>query len=136
MPSAAASLGPVSRAGSPSQKISPESTGWIPAMHLTSVDLPAPLSPTRAVTSPRRTVRSTSCSTCTGPKLLLTALSSRIGVVTGFSLSPDAELLADGGRVGHADLGRRDAPGVHDLLDIVLGDQDGSQQHRLDRAVG
>ena len=48
----------------------------------------------------------------------------------------DAELPADGGRVGHADLGRPDGPGVHDLLDIVLGDQDWGQQHRLDRAVG
>ena len=36
----------------PSKRISPPSIGWIPAMHLISVDLPAPLSPTRAMTSP------------------------------------------------------------------------------------
>ena len=35
----------------PSKRYSPLSTAWMPAMHLTSVDLPAPLSPTSAVTS-------------------------------------------------------------------------------------
>ena len=33
--------------------IAPESALWMPAMHLISVDLPAPLSPTSAITSPR-----------------------------------------------------------------------------------
>src|SRR6185312_3314073 len=44
--------------------------------------LPAPLSPTSAVTSPARTVKSTPCSTCTGPKCLSTPRSCRIGSVT------------------------------------------------------
>src|SRR5215211_2444626 len=44
----------------------------MPAMILTRVDLPAPLSPTRATTSPGRTSRSTPSSAWTGPKLLLT----------------------------------------------------------------
>src|ERR1700694_5731071 len=43
----------------------------MPAMHLINVDLPAPLSPTRAITSPARTSKSTSLSACTEPKLLL-----------------------------------------------------------------
>ena len=38
--------------GSPSKRTSPESIGWMPATHLISVDLPAPLSPTSAMTSP------------------------------------------------------------------------------------
>src|SRR5436305_3807048 len=54
----------------------------MPPTHLTSVDLPAPLSPTRAVTSPLCAVKSTSRSTCTGPKLLLMPLSSSSGSVT------------------------------------------------------
>src|SRR5206468_11625909 len=36
-------------------------------MHLIRVDLPAPLSPTRAITSPSRTSKSTSVSACTEP---------------------------------------------------------------------
>ena len=38
----------------------PVSGRWIPDMQRTRVDLPAPLSPTSAVISPRRKVRSTS----------------------------------------------------------------------------
>src|SRR3954471_4960136 len=79
MPSAEASVGAWIDTGSPLNRISPPSIGWIPATHLTSVDLPAPLSPTSAVTSPARTVKSTSCSTCTAPKLFDTAFSCRIG---------------------------------------------------------
>ena len=41
-----------SETGSPSNRNSPESILWIPATHLIIVDLPAPLSPTSAVTSP------------------------------------------------------------------------------------
>src|ERR671933_218878 len=51
----------------------------MPARVLTSVDLPAPLSPTSAVTSPGQTRKSTLCSTCTAPKLLLIPSISRIG---------------------------------------------------------
>src|ERR1700686_2963754 len=40
-------------------------------MHVMNVDLGAPLSPTRAITSPARTSKSTSLSACTEPKLLL-----------------------------------------------------------------
>src|SRR5919206_2623423 len=48
-------------------------------MHLISVDLPAPLSPTSAITSPSRTSKSTSWSACTEPKLFETSRSSRVG---------------------------------------------------------
>src|SRR5215207_1767618 len=52
--------------------MSPPSNGWIPATDLITVLLPAPLSPTRAVTCPAYVSRSTPRSTCTAPKLLFT----------------------------------------------------------------
>src|ERR1700752_5248877 len=55
----------------------------MPAMHLMSVDLPAPLSPTSAITSPARTSKSTSVSACTEPKFFDTPRSSRSGSVDG-----------------------------------------------------
>src|SRR5207342_2038367 len=67
MPRSAASRGDRSRTCSPSHTISPSSGLWMPAMHFTSTDLPAPLSPRRAVTSPARTSRSTLVRACTGP---------------------------------------------------------------------
>src|SRR3954451_2960621 len=52
----------------------------MPAMHLISVDLPAPLSPTSAMTSPSRTSKSTSLSACTEPNDLVIPRSWRSGV--------------------------------------------------------
>ena len=48
-------------------------------MHLISVDLPAPLSPTSAMTSPAFTERLTSVSACTEPNDFETPRSSRVG---------------------------------------------------------
>ena len=47
---AAAALGERMCTGPPFHRISPPSGPWIPAMVLMSTDLPAPLSPTSAVT--------------------------------------------------------------------------------------
>src|SRR3954447_15339757 len=80
MPRAAASRGPETVTGRPSKRNSPLSIGWMPAIALISVLLPAPLSPTSAVTLPRKAVRCTSCSTWTAPKLLLMPRSSSVGV--------------------------------------------------------
>src|SRR6187397_3236443 len=56
----------------------------MPAMHLMSVDLPAPLSPTSAMTSPSRTSKSTSVSACTDPNVFERPRISSSGVsVTG-----------------------------------------------------
>src|SRR4051794_10561429 len=52
----------------------------MPEIALIRVDLPAPLSPTRATTSPAPTSKSTSVSARTAPKLLLTPFSSSRGV--------------------------------------------------------
>src|SRR5437588_5074626 len=70
MPKAAASLGVRTCTGSPSHNIWPPSGEWMPAMHLMSTDLPAPLSPARAVTWPPGTSRFMSTSACTAPKFL------------------------------------------------------------------
>src|SRR5437868_12766206 len=66
--------------GPPSKQISPSSTGWMPATHLISVDLPAPLSPTSAITSPSRTSKSTSVSACTDPNDFEIPRSSSVGL--------------------------------------------------------
>ena len=56
-------LRPVDRGPACRRRGSRRSSGeWIPATHLISVDLPAPLSPTSAITSPARTSKSTSVS--------------------------------------------------------------------------
>src|SRR5258705_3743004 len=52
----------------------------MPATHLIRVDLPAPLSPTSAMTSPSRTSKSTSLSACTDPNAFEMPRSWRIGV--------------------------------------------------------
>src|SRR5919197_5718862 len=52
----------------------------MPAMHLIRVVFPAPLSPTRAITSPSRTSKSTSVSACTEPYDLERLRSWRSGV--------------------------------------------------------
>src|SRR4051794_28387331 len=51
-------------------------------MHLMSVLLPAPLSPTSAITSPGYARKSTPLSASTGPKLLETPWSSSVGVMS------------------------------------------------------
>src|SRR4029077_1339114 len=80
MPSLAASFGPWIWTSSPSNRISPLSGECVPAMHLISVDLPAPLSPTSAITSPLRTSKSTSVSACTDPNDFVMLRSWRSGV--------------------------------------------------------
>src|SRR5215471_7457696 len=65
MPSACASCGLRMCTGRPSHSTTPESAGPTPAITLTSVDLPAPLSPTSATTSPAPTSRLTSVSAST-----------------------------------------------------------------------
>src|SRR3954449_7634376 len=129
----------------------------MPEMALIKVDLPAPLSPTRATTSPWPTSKSTSVSARTAPKLLLTPFSSSRGVfgpaaglvavasVTSlllprrgpfahsltFLLQPD--LLA-GRRIGRrADLVHGVQAVLDDrVLDVGLRDRDRLQDHRRD----
>ena len=64
-----ASLGPCRWTGWPFQTIWPALGSQIPEMVLIRVDLPAPLSPTSAVTCPAGMSKLMSDSACTGPKL-------------------------------------------------------------------
>src|SRR3954469_20627872 len=99
MPRAAAARGSGSDTGFPSKRTVPLSMLLMPAMHFTSVDLPAPLSPTSAVTSPGWTARSMSCRTWTGPKLLFRARISRMGSDNAFLLLVAGPYVVSGHRV-------------------------------------
>src|ERR1700753_2774723 len=123
MPSTEASWGEPNDAGWPSKRTSPESYEWTPASPLIRVDLPAPLSPTSALTRPGWTWRSTPLSTSTGPKLLRMSRSSMRAVMAG--------VLVDGGlRAQGLDLARahvrhlRVAVGEH-LLHVLRVDHGG-----------
>ena len=70
IPRLVASLGECRWTGLPCHSSWPLLGCQMPAMHLISVLLPAPLSPTRAVTWPAGMSRSMPVSACTGPKLL------------------------------------------------------------------
>src|ERR1700710_2794922 len=125
----------------------------MPAMHLMRVDLPAPLSPTRAMTSPDETWKSTSNRAWTAPKLFETPFSSKMGVSVTLSNPPpgsrgrwgggaaappspsclaDARLRAQRGVLADADLTGLQEAVVEDHLDVVLGDRLRDQQHRRD----
>src|SRR4051812_33136970 len=144
MPSLAASLGPAIFTGLPSKKICPSSIGWMPATDLISVDLPAPLSPTSAITSPLRTSKSTSLSAWTEPNRFVTPRSSRIGVgvaLTGrfvprWGRSDErphrqALLLAVLLVLAAADLALLQGSIREEELVVLLRDPDGLQQDRL-----
>src|SRR5918912_3625673 len=103
----------------------------MPAMHLMSVDLPAPLSPTRAITSPARTLKSTWVRACTAPNDLEMPRSSNTGPPTrgrpssgrpSAAVMSDPRLLAGLGVLAGAQLVALDEPvGEDGVLDVVLG---------------
>ena len=72
MPRAIASAGSLIGRSSPATRIVPESGRIRPKICLTSVDLPAPFSPSSATTSPRSMCRVMSVFAWTDPKDLLT----------------------------------------------------------------
>src|SRR5512139_3922671 len=147
MPRCAASRGLCTLTELPSHRISPWSMGWIPPTHLTRVDLPAPLSPTSAVTSPARTVIATSRSTWTGPKLLLIPRSSSRGACIWSPLharwpglpghltigvsSADSRRGALGGELRGAELVLGDEAVGDDVLHRVEEDTLRLQQHGI-----
>src|SRR3954466_2242070 len=158
MPSAEASCGELSAAGWPSNSTSPESYDWTPASPLIGVSLPAPLSPTSALTLPGWTSMSTPLSTSTGPKLLRMSRSSMRAVMdvllllsrgmtmgargrrahhhcsNGFCLV-DAGLLAGGLDVAGAHVGDLRVAVVEHLLHVLLG-HDGGRLGDERRPVG
>src|SRR5262245_18577612 len=79
MPSRLAVAGLSMTTGWPSNSRRPASGWMLPAMIFTRVDLPAPLSPSSATTSPAFTAKSTSRRASTAPKLLDRCSTARIG---------------------------------------------------------
>src|SRR4051794_13825555 len=104
----------------------------MPLTHFTRVDLPAPLSPTSAVTSPGWTQSSTSRRTCTGPKLLSIPRTSSRGVAATaddpFSAHSvfRAELCEGTG----TEVVPSPVPVSHAVLDVLSVDDLRPQQHR------
>src|SRR4029079_334746 len=90
MPSARAWSTPLGSYGSPRSVIRPSSGFSNPQMIFISVDLPAPLSPSRPSTSPSFRCRSISRSATTGPKRLLIPSTRRTSSGTDASSCPDA----------------------------------------------
>src|SRR5919202_4865898 len=95
----------------------------MPATDLIRVDLPAPLSPTSAIPSPRRTSKSTSVSAWTDPNDFETPRSSRIGVSFTVGLIPDGRW------------GRRAAPPPERLLFAELRELSDADVALLQEAV-
>src|SRR3954452_8366099 len=102
----------------------------MPAIALTIVDLPAPLSPTSPTTSPALTAKSTRSRAWTGPNRLLTPSSSRSGVPSAISTG-DSRFFAVG-RVGAgAEFAGADEPVFdHRVLDVVFDHRDRFEDRR------
>src|SRR5919201_6088157 len=88
----------------------------MPATHLIRVDLPAPLSPTSAITSPSRTSKSTSVSACTERKCLDIPLTASVGVTTEVSSAVSAAAVV----IASRGWGRVRAPTRRSFLFAVL----------------
>src|SRR5271154_7141607 len=97
--------------GSPCSSIEPESCFWKPEMILISVDLPAPLSPSRPSTSPFLRCRFTSRSAVTGPKLLAmcstrrTSSGAEVGPTTACSMTGSTTAAVPPSRTSDVDVG-------------------------------
>src|SRR5919107_536987 len=133
MPRRAASFGPWIDKGDPSKRISTSSTGWIPAMHLIGVALPAPLSPTRAMTSPAATRKSTWYSAWTAPNRFETPRSSRTGWLS--FMRSDTCLVAQGRVLAGAHVLLLQEAVLERHVDVLLGDRLGLEQHGRDLAA-
>src|SRR3954467_3857644 len=83
MPAAFASAVDLKSTGRPSSRNSPASRWYRPAMILTSVDLPAPFSPTSAWIEPGQGVRSPERSATRGRNDLATPRSTSAGCAAG-----------------------------------------------------
>src|SRR5882724_8861964 len=109
MPLSRASCGLENAVRLPSSRISPSSYWNTPEIALITVDLPAPLSPATATTSPGWTSNDTLLRACTPPKCLETLRTERIVSLNG---APSHE----------AALG---------LIDQHGNDDDGADRHEL-----
>src|SRR5919198_2828988 len=116
----------------------------MPATHLISVDFPAPLSPTRAITSPSRTSKSTSVSASTEPNDLEIPRISRSGLSLTVPVFPNTNepveaperapphwltnrLLAELCELADADVALLDELVLEEPLVVLLRDRDDRQ---------
>src|ERR1700733_5194148 len=90
MPLSRPSCGETNATRRPSRNISPSSVWNTPEIALISVDLPAPLSPAKATTSPGKTSNETLLRAWTPPKCLDTLRTTRIGA-SSLNLPPSQE---------------------------------------------
>src|SRR3954469_9094489 len=133
MPSERAWSTDLSSVSSPLMISRPSSGFWNPLMILISVDLPAPLSPSRPSTSPLPTCRLISRSAVTGPKRLATPSTRRT--------SSDTAALPHPADV-HVDDHRRQDRDAQDEVQVVRVDalqceavaQDAQEQRADERA--
>src|SRR5689334_18018755 len=101
-------------------------------MHLMSVDLPAPLSPTRAMTSPAATRKSTWYSAWTAPNRFETPRSSRTGWLS--VIGSDPGLRAEVRVLAGADVLPLQEAVLERDVDVVLRDRLRLQEHGRDLA--
>src|SRR6266404_8160691 len=123
MPAARASIGVRKRTETPSSRISPASAGCRPVMILTSVDLPAPFSPTRAWMVPGATSKATSRTASMPPKLLLMPTRLRRATViaaSGQNVRRDADAPRRASDAGDRLVVERDAVDRVALLELRL----------------
>src|SRR4051812_16694876 len=135
MPAPIASAGEENDSSRPSTSIVPESGFWTPYRIFISVDLPAPFSPTRACTVPRRTVTLTwSFAMTPGNRLPMSVRRTAMSWASLVSLTnppvadgawagpgSNATASAPGPGSGRCLLARRDLDGaVDDLLLVVV----------------
>src|ERR671916_390179 len=110
MPRSRASRGEPKRTSSPSTSTFPSSCWWTPERILIRVDFPAPLSPSRHMTSPAPTLMEMSCRAMTCPKYFETFCTSISGVEGAVSISG----------------------GLRRFLADKVVDQHGDEQHRAE----
>src|SRR5208337_640560 len=136
MPFSRPSWGVAKLIGSPPRRISPASWRNTPEIALMIVDLPAPLSPASATTSPGWTSKDTAFSACTAPKDFETFRIDRIGSAS-LNLSPSHQAalgLVDEHRNDDDDADRDELP---ERLDIDKDEtvlDDGDDERAGDRA--
>src|SRR6476620_7388720 len=121
------------RTGTPSTRIDPPSAACTPESTLISVDLPAPLSPTSAITSAGRTSRSAPRRASTLPNDLKMPRISKRGVAPAEprSAAERASEVTCGGGVASAQVFSGHEPVVDDPLDVVDVDH-----HRVEEQRG
>src|ERR1700716_2364015 len=137
MPLARASSTLFGMYGWPRSSMFPESCFWKPLMILISVDLPAPLSPSRPSTSPFFRCRLTSRSAVTGPKRLAmcsTRRTSSVADAGATTSGASAGGMTPGGSVGSTTAGLPPGGAAH--VDVCSHRHDHREARVEEQVVG